>query len=116
MPFCVKCGSELAEGTAFCGKCGANQAAPQAAPQAAANVNAQQPLAEGTGTKVNQITYALLAFFVGGLGVHKFYVGKIGLGIVYLLFCWTAIPSIIAFIEAIIAITKKADANGDIYI
>ncbi|WP_199453919.1 NINE protein [Vibrio owensii] len=45
---------------------------------------------------------ALLAFFLGGFGAHKFYLGKIGQGIMYLVFCWTLIPAIIAFIEFII--------------
>lgn len=42
----------------------------------------------------------LLALFLGGIGVHKFYLGQIGLGIVYLLFCWTTIPAWIALVEA----------------
>ena len=46
----------------------------------------------------------LLAFFLGGLGAHKFYLGQTGQGILYLLFCWTLIPSIIAFIEFIMLI------------
>ena len=50
----------------------------------------------------NRIVAALLAIFLGGFGVHKFYLGKIGQGIVYLLFFWTCIPAIIAFIEGII--------------
>ena len=50
----------------------------------------------------NRIVAAILAFFVGGFGVHKFYLGQIGWGIVYLLFCWTFIPALIAFIEFII--------------
>ena len=49
-------------------------------------------------------------------GVHKFYSGKIGMGILYIVFCWTLIPSFVAFIEMIIAITKKADANGNIVV
>lgn len=44
----------------------------------------------------------LLALFLGGFGIHKFYLDQIFWGIVYLLFCWTFIPAIIAFFEAII--------------
>lgn len=42
----------------------------------------------------------LLALFLGGIGAHKFYLGQSGLGVLYLLFCWTFIPSIIAIGEA----------------
>jgi len=44
----------------------------------------------------------LLALFLGGIGIHKFYLGQTGLGVLYLIFCWTGIPSIIAFIEAFV--------------
>ncbi|EPJ1919894.1 TM2 domain-containing protein [Vibrio alginolyticus] len=50
---------------------------------------------------------ALLAFFLGGFGAHKFYLGKIGQGILYLVFCWTLIPAIIAFIEFIIYLCES---------
>jgi TM2 domain-containing membrane protein YozV len=43
---------------------------------------------------------------LGGLGVHKFYLGQIGMGILYILFCWTSIPSIIGLIEGIIYLTS----------
>ena len=45
------------------------------------------------------MTAALLDFFLGGLGAHKFYLGKVGQGFLYLIFCWTFIPAIVAFIE-----------------
>jgi TM2 domain-containing membrane protein YozV len=47
-------------------------------------------------------TAAILAFFLGGIGVHRFYLNQIGLGFLYLIFCWTLIPSIIAFVDFII--------------
>ncbi len=31
-------------------------------------------------------TYALLALFLGSVGAHKFYVGQLGQGILYLIF------------------------------
>jgi len=48
---------------------------------------------------------ALLAFFLGGIGVHRFYLGQGGIGFLYLLFCWTFIPSIIAFVDFILFLT-----------
>ena len=45
--------------------------------------------------------YALLAVLLGGLGAHKFYMGKIGIGIIYLLLCWCFVPAVIALIEAL---------------
>lgn len=47
---------------------------------------------------------AALAFFLGGLGMHKFYLGKVGQGILYLLFCWTFVPSFLALIDFIMLI------------
>ena len=35
-------------------------------------------------------------------------------GVLYLLFCWTGIPAVIALIEFIIALTKTADERGQI--
>lgn len=65
---------------------------------------------------VSKVAYVLLAFLVGGLGIHNFYAGKIGLGILYLLFFWTFIPAFAAFIQAIIALCKTSDAYGRIAI
>ena len=81
------------------------------------NQNAPQPTYIANNTKaVNKVVYCLLAFFLGGIGVHKFYAGKIGTGILFILFCWTFIPSFIALIDFIIGLCKKADANGNILV
>lgn len=50
----------------------------------------------------SKVVAALLAIFLGGLGAHKFYLGKIGQGFLYLIFCWTWIPGVVALIEGII--------------
>ncbi|NLK84697.1 MAG: TM2 domain-containing protein [Aeromonadales bacterium] len=63
--------------------------------------------------RVNKVAYVLLCFFLGGIGVHKFYAGHVFLGLLYLIFCWTFIPSIVAFIEFIIGLVKPADINGN---
>ena len=55
----------------------------------------------------NKLAAALLALFLGGLGVHKFYLGKTGMGLVYLLFCWTFIPAIVGFVEGLIYLTES---------
>lgn len=44
---------------------------------------------------------ALLALLLGGLGAHKFYLGKPIQGLIYLVFCWTFIPGIIGICEGI---------------
>ena len=79
---------------------------------AVSNINALV----ASGKVVNKVAYCLLAFFLGGIGIHKFYAGKTGAGVTMLLFCWTFIPAIIALIDFIVGLTKKSDANGNIII
>lgn len=52
----------------------------------------------------------LLALFLGGIGMHKFYLGRPGQGLLYLIFCWTFIPSVVALIEAIVYILSSDEA------
>ncbi|MFN5514488.1 MAG: TM2 domain-containing protein [Cyanobacteriota bacterium] len=49
----------------------------------------------------NKLVAILLALFVGGFGIHKFYLGNNFAGILYLLFCWTGIPLIISIFDLI---------------
>jgi TM2 domain-containing membrane protein YozV len=55
----------------------------------------------------NKTTAGLLALLLGGLGAHKFYLGKWVWGLVYLIFCFTFIPAVISLIEAIIFFSMK---------
>lgn len=65
-------------------------------------------VSEGTETTgKSKIAAGLLGIFLGGLGVHKFYLGKVGMGVLYLLFCWTFIPALIGFIEGIVYLCES---------
>lgn len=63
----------------------------------------------------NKIVAALLAFFIGGLGVHKFYLGKNQAGIIMLLMGtvgWLVVlpglaVCLIAFIEFVVYLIKS---------
>lgn len=55
----------------------------------------------------SKTTAGILAILLGGLGVHKFYLGQTGKGILYLLFCWTYIPAILGVIEGITYLTSS---------
>ena len=63
----------------------------------------------------NKLAAALLAIFLGGLGIHKFYLRKVGMGILYLIFCWTGIPAIIGFIEGIYYLCFSDQTFNDKY-
>ena len=42
----------------------------------------------------DELVGVLLALFLGCFGVHHFYLGRVGLGILYCCFCWTGIPAV----------------------
>jgi TM2 domain-containing membrane protein YozV len=58
----------------------------------------------------SKTTAAILAFFLGGFGVHRFYLKQSGLGALYLLFFWTFVPAIVAFVDFIIFLTMDDNA------
>lgn len=96
--FCSDCGSTIKAKAEICPKCGVRQVAQQGS------------LISTAPNGKNKLAAALLAFFLGCIGVHKFYLGQIGLGFIYLIFCWTLIPTIIAFIEFIIFLTMSDES------
>ena len=49
----------------------------------------------------DRTTAIILALFLGGLGVHKFYLDRPGAGVLYLLFCWTFIPGLLGLVDGL---------------
>jgi TM2 domain-containing membrane protein YozV len=56
----------------------------------------------------------LLALVLGGLGIHKFWLGSAGMGILYLIFCWTFIPAFVAIIDACLMGNSVKKYNGKV--
>lgn len=115
--FCTQCGAPVSGTSAKCEYCGAaltvQHNAPAAVPQP--NVVYQQVPVVTYGVDPawpvkSKIAAGLLAFFVGGLGIHKFYLGRPGAGILMLLFCWTYIPAFIAFIDGIVLLCSSDES------
>ena len=57
----------------------------------------------------NKKTAGVLAIVLGGLGIHKFYLGKYGKGLIYAAFCWTLIPLLISIGEGIHLLTESEE-------
>ena len=57
----------------------------------------------------NRILAGIVAIFLGGFGVHKFYLGKTGMGILYFIFSWAGLPWIIGFIEGVLYLCSNDD-------
>ena len=88
------------------------------------NAVAGQVTPPGTQARKSNIAAGLLAIFLGGFGIHKFYIGASGAGVTMLLVSvllfWvflipTIIIMIIALIEGIIYLTKDDDEFHRVY-
>ena len=55
----------------------------------------------------DRIVAGILGIILGTFGIHKFYLGKIGNGMMYLIFFWTGIPAIIGLIEGIMYLAES---------
>lgn len=120
---CPQCGAPVDSSLSNCKYCGEKlyheQQAPMQQPvqqpvyqqpvyeQAVPPYRGADPGVDPSWPMKNKTVAGLLGIFLGGFGIHKFYMGKIGKGILYLLFCWTYIPGIIGFIEGIIYLASN---------
>lgn len=88
--YCKHCGQQIAAAAVICPLCGCQieEIHQQSAVQpniVINNSNTNINGGYGKGRSRSKWTAFLLCFFLGGLGAHKFYEGKTGMGILYLL-------------------------------
>ena len=93
MVHCRGCGKEIHKTAMTCPHCGASQR---------------------VGRNKSKLAAGLLAIFIGGLGVHRFYLGQ-WWGIFYLLFWITGLPSLVSIIEGIVFLATNNQSWDDKY-
>lgn len=117
---CSQCGAPVESMAATCKFCGAGLEIaqnPQPIQQQVVFVQPQttQQYVPTYKTTKNKVAAGILGILLGGFGIHKFYLGKIWQGILYLLFCWTYIPAILGLIEGIIILTSSDEKFSQKY-
>ena len=88
MVTCRACGSSLHRTAPICPGCGASQ--------------------RSRGYK-SKMAAGVLAIFLGGLGVHRFYLGQ-WWGIFYLLLFWTMVPGLVALVEGVVFLASSQES------
>lgn len=82
---CNECGASISNTAASCPSCGHTS---------------------GKYLHKSKIAAFALALFLGSFGLHKFYLGNNKTGFLYLIFCWTGVPTILGIIDALIILFK----------
>jgi len=101
---CPECTHKISDQSVSCTNCGfpiVKLAPFKAVPPPLPTKN-NTTIVQGNRNRKSKGVAALLALFLGGFGIHKFYLDQVFWGILYLLFCWTFIPAIISLFEVII--------------
>lgn len=110
---CVSCGRPPTNGNKFCQNCGADTD-PFAEICVKCGVRLASAVPEGAKSKT---AAGILGIFLGSLGVHRFYLGYVGIGILQIIVtCVTfGVGGIWGFVEGILILTGSAlqkDAQG----
>jgi TM2 domain-containing membrane protein YozV len=69
-------------------------------------------MSEMSSARKNRTTGLVLTLFLGGIGAHRFYLNQPLAGALYLLFCWTFVPAIVACVELFL-IMSRVDRYND---
>lgn len=122
---CPACGAPVAPNLSECKYCGEafavsqpqttyayaqNSAAAPSHNTVEININNVNNAFPASNFNKSKVVAGILGILLGGFGIHKFYLGRIGWGIVYLVLCWTYIPAIVGFIEGIIYLASSEES------
>lgn len=105
---CVKCGCAKGVGNAYCHNCGQPTVA-----GAAACTSCGVALATVNASSKSKLTAGLLGIFLGGLGIHNFYLGYTGKAIaqIFLSLCF-GVGAVWGLIEGILILCGKIDKDA----
>ena len=79
--FCTQCGAKMAAPDRYCSRCGWDSQRPEAPPPSQAIAGRPR----GPVSPRNRLAALLLCVLLGWVGAHRFYVGRMGSGVVWLL-------------------------------
>ncbi|AHB13014.1 TM2 domain-containing protein [Dehalococcoides mccartyi] len=101
--YCSNCGKQVDESVSFCPACGNH-------------IHTGKMTAAEYPERKSRIAAGLLGVFLGSIGVHRFYLGFVGIGIAQIIvsIVTLGIGSIWGFIEGILILTGsfEKDAKG----
>lgn len=124
--FCRSCGKEIPDTAAVCTACGvptgfsppAQQYPPQygmpAPPQYALQQVPMQPMVYDPNAK-SKLAAGLFGIFLGAWGVHRFYLGHVGIGIaqIAVTVCTCGFGGLWGLIEGILILTGNINADAE---
>ena len=117
--YCASCGTQLEDDVAFCTGCGAPQNSEEKPTDT--NVSNQNSTNSGTVPQNNQtppkskMVAGLLGIFLGGWGIHNFYLGNTGRGIAQIIvtIVTCGIGALWVLIEGILILTGSINTDAD---
>lgn len=72
----------------------------------------KKELPKSSSYRKNRFIAIIIAFLLGNFGVHKFYLGKVRQGLLYLVFFWTGLPFFVALFDIVmLLITPEEKFN-----
>lgn len=106
---CLNCGVKAGDGNSYCANCG-NPVNPNASVCLSCGV----AIAKGKEDKKNwlpagkdKMMAIVLCLFLGGVGVHNFYLGETKKGIIKILLCLFVISEVLALVDLLKMITDN---------